>query len=258
VAVISFLSDYGLSSSAVGTIKGVMLRIAPDAVFVDLTHLIRPQDLLVARFELMNAYHSFPAGTVHLAVVDPDAPIRARAVAFRTREYFFVGPDNGIFDGVLDQEQVLEAVELKSPDTGMRLFRGRDVFAPAAAALAAGKPLSTLGEPILPEGLTRFKVDLASRQQETIRGQVQIVDNFGNLITNIPSDWVRDRQWEVRVAGHRFYYPARGTERGRLQGQVASHGFVQLVFEGDNCAKRLGVTVGQLVVMQPLEPSPKQ
>lgn len=259
MSVITLLSDYGLDSSTVGAIKGTLLKHAPRAVLIDLTHQIPPQSLLVARFELMTAYRSFPKGTVHLAIVDPGAAEGRRAVAFRTADFFFVGPDNGLFDGVLDIEPALEAVEFVTPALATRSFRGRDVFAPIAASLAEGAELGALGRPVLPETLARFDINLASRTQDGIHGQVQIVDHFGNLVTNIPGDWLAAPQWEIRIAGHRLTFCPTGCDRSgaRLQAQVASHGFLQLAFEGDNCARRLGVTVGQLVVTQPI-PEPRR
>ncbi|AGY59005.1 SAM hydrolase/SAM-dependent halogenase family protein [Gloeobacter kilaueensis] len=257
MAVITLLSDYGLETSAVGAIKGTLMKGCPGVQLIDLTHQIQPQDLLAARFELMTAYRSFPEATVHLAIVDPGAMLGRRAVAFRTAQYAFVGPDNGLFDGVLDLEPALEAVELpglQSPPN--RLFRGRDVFAPAAAALAAGKALSQVGRPIAPASLARFEVNLADRRADGIHGQIQRIDRFGNLITNIPGEWVGERLWEVRVLGHHFLFSLAGADPqgGRLQAQIASHGFVQLVFEGGDCARRLGVAVGQGVVMRSLSP----
>lgn len=253
MALITLLSDYGLETSTVGVIKGTLHTLAPEAVLVDLTHQIKPQDLLAARFELMTAYRSFPSGTVHLALVNPGAMNGQRAVAFRTADHFFVGPDNGLFDGVLDIEPAIEAVELTVLPALGRMFRGRDIYAPAAALLAQNRPLSSLGTAIDPTTLVRFAVDLANRTTDGIHGQVQKVDRFGNLITNIPGEWVLDRSWDVRISGHRFLFSFASCDRegGKLQAQVASHGFVQLIFDGDNAARRLGVGIGQLVVMQP-------
>jgi S-adenosyl-L-methionine hydrolase (adenosine-forming) len=251
MSIITFLSDYGLESSTVGAIKGVLLKHAPHVNVIDFTHLIRPQDLLMARFELMTAYNNFPKDTVHLAIVDPGSEAMTRGVAFRTADYFFVGPDNGLFDGVLDLEPALDAVELVTPSVPYRPFRGRDVFAPAAAALASGAELASLGASIAPDSLARISVDLANYVQSNIHGEIQFIDRFGNLITNIPGDWVKAKTWEVNVAGHHFSFRSDGQAKnsGKLKAQVASHGFLQLIFEGDNCARKLGVETGQLVVL---------
>jgi S-adenosyl-L-methionine hydrolase (adenosine-forming) len=251
VSIITFLSDYGLESSTAGVIKGVLLKHAPQASLIDLTHLIRPQDLLMARFELMTAYSNFPKGTVHLAIVDPGSEAIARGIAFRTADYFFVGPDNGLFDGVLDLEPALEAIQLSTPLTSYRPFRGRDVFAPIAAALASGSELASLGGAIPPDSLARISVDLATYVQSNIHGEIQFIDRFGNLITNIPGEWVKAKTWEVNIAGHHFSFRSDGQAKnaGKLKAQLASHGFVQLVFEGDSCARKLGVEIGQPVVL---------
>ncbi len=253
MSIITFLSDYGLESGAVGTIKGSIVKDAPDVRLIDITHLIRPQNLLMARFELMTAYRYFPVGTIHLAIVDPGAEAVMRGVAFRTADYLFVGPDNGLFDGVLDIEPALEAVELITPSLPYRPFRGREVFAPAAAALANGHKLSSLGRLIEPSSLERIDVDLAKRSLSSIRGEIQFIDHFGNLITNIPGDWVEENTWKVSIAGHHFSFRSDGkaNNTGKLKAQIASHGFVQLVFEGDNCASKLDVEIRQLVILTP-------
>ncbi|MBC8122172.1 MAG: SAM-dependent chlorinase/fluorinase [Gemmatimonadaceae bacterium] len=254
--VITLLSDYGLDNSSVGVIKGILLKSCPGATLIDLTHQVSPRDLMAARFELMTAYQNFPSATVHLSIVNPVTASGSRAVAFRTRDYFFVGPDNGLFDGVLDIEPAIEAVELRTPPVLNRVFRGRDIFAPAAAKLASSQTLSDVGQPIDPQSLVRFAMDLARRKQEIIHGQIQRVDHFGNLITNIPNEWVIEHPWEVRIAGRHFHFSIQTCDLkegdGKLKAQVASHGFVQVVFEGDNCSRRLGVGEGQMITLHPL------
>ena len=145
MAIITLLTDYGTTDSYVGELKGVLLSQAPAVTLVDLTHQIAPGDVAAAAYVLARAWHRFPAGTVHLAVVDPGVGTARSALALRTREHFFVGPDNGLFSGLLRAAEI-EAVSLATPAEASPTFHGRDLFAPAAAALARAVPLQSLGE----------------------------------------------------------------------------------------------------------------
>ena len=159
-SVITLLSDFGDRDVYVGVIKGVIAQINPKVAIVDLTHQIPPQNIAAARFCLMNAYAYFPVGTVHVAVVDPGVGSRRRAIAVEFAQGFLVGPDNGIFSGVLSQSPAIAAVELtnlnywRTPKPS-KTFHGRDIFAPVGANLASGVPLKQLGQEIDPATLVQ-------------------------------------------------------------------------------------------------------
>ncbi|MGC1218590.1 MAG: SAM-dependent chlorinase/fluorinase [Phormidesmis sp.] len=210
--MITLLSDFGAQDSYVAVMKGVIAAIAPRIPTCDLTHQVPPQDILAARFNLMMAYAYFPLGTVHLAVVDPGVGSARRAIALQTPSGFFVGPDNGLFSGVLDREPVLMAVSLTRSRywrtaEPSATFHGRDIFAPVAAHLASGVPIAQVGDRILPE--TLVKPDLApaverqlQRGESTIRqfvGSLQYIDGFGNLISNIPASAVPSEPWQLTI-----------------------------------------------------------
>ena len=146
--IITLTTDFGLRDPFVGIMKGVILSICPSARLVDLTHEIEPQDVLGAGLALEAALPFFPDGTVHLAVVDPGVGSTRRPIALRARGQYLVGPDNGVLTLALQGARwaavALTAREYRLAEVS-RTFHGRDVFAPAAAYLAAGVPLERLG-----------------------------------------------------------------------------------------------------------------
>src|SRR5580765_7232308 len=147
--VIALLTDFGTRDHYAGTMKGVALAICPDATLVDISHEIPAHDVLAGALELAAAYRYFPAGTVFLAVVDPGVGSARRGIAAAAGEYRFVAPDNGLLGVVFDETPADEIVELTESRYARvavgRTFEGRDRFAPAAAWLATGVELASLG-----------------------------------------------------------------------------------------------------------------
>lgn len=176
--VIALLTDFG-PSEYVGVLKGVLLAQAPGAALVDLTHDVSPQCVREGAWLLLHSYRWFPRGTVFLAVVDPTVGTARAAVAVRTRSYFFVGPDNGLLYPAAEEDGICEVAALAVPADASRTFHGRDVFAPAAARLAAGEPLRSLGAPHASLAALSLRPD--GREGEVVR-----IDRFGNCITNLP------------------------------------------------------------------------
>lgn len=185
---IAMLTDFGTRDGYPGIMRGVILGIAPASPIVDLTHEIPPQDIAAGAWVLSTAWRYFPAGSIFLAVVDPGVGSARRAVALRAGGRLFVGPDNGLLSLVTGHAPADEVVALDSPRYQLpqpsATFHGRDIFAPAAAHLAAGVPLATLGSPLAPESLVTIALPAPHWEGETLAGQVLHVDTFGNLITS--------------------------------------------------------------------------
>ncbi len=189
--MITLLTDFGLTDAYVGTMKGVIASINPRVQVIDLSHDVAPQDVHDAAFLLAGAYEYFPAGTIHLAVVDPTVGSERRAICVCSGGYYFVGPDNGVLSigcyragrpkiHLLENEQYF--LERRS-----RTFHGRDIFAPVAAHLAAGVPIDALGPRL--RSMKRITIPKVSvRAGAAIAGRVVYVDRFGNLTTNIGSE----------------------------------------------------------------------
>ena len=196
--LVTLLTDFGSSDSYVGEVKGRLLSLVPAATLVDLSHDIAPGDVAAASYVLGRAWREFPAGTVHLAVVDPGVGTARRALAVDAAGHRFVAPDNGLLSEVFAAAHA-EVVSLAVPGGASRTFHGRDVFAPAAARLALGAALADLGSPV------RDLVHLPPRRPHTegadTVGQVVHVDRFGTLVTNLPASACHAGA-EVRLGRH--------------------------------------------------------
>jgi S-adenosyl-L-methionine hydrolase (adenosine-forming) len=242
--IITLLTDYGTSDSYVGEVKGVLLTLAPLVTLVDLTHEIAPGDVAAAGYILARAWSRFPPGTVHLAVVDPGVGTARPALALKTREHSFVGPDNGIFGGVLRGAEV-EAVQLTIPPGASATFHGRDLFAPAAARLARGESLDGLGQRYA--AIPRRLSGTAPRYEgKVVVGEVIHVDRYGNLVTNLTPEFVPS--YAVLEADTLAIGPIRSTfsdvDKGGLVAYFGSGGTVEIAVRDGSASRRLGLGVG--------------
>jgi len=252
--LVTLLSDFGLKDVYVGVMKGVITQINPMLRVIDLTHQIPPQNIGAAWFSLMNAYPYFPEGTVHVAVVDPGVGSHRRAIAIQLDSGFLVGPDNGLFSGVLSQTQVIAVVELTNREywhtlTPSQTFHGRDIFAPVGAHLASGVPLDELGESIAPTTLAQLTLPAIKTTAASIAGCIQYIDHFGNLITNIPAAEVEGKTWSVVVGEETIIGSLTYSDRqlGELVALVGSHGWVEIAVNGGSAQSRLKLDWGAIV-----------
>ena len=259
--LLTLLSDFGWSDVYVGVMKGAIAQVNCSLSVVDLTHEIPPQNIAAAQFCLMNAYPYFPDGTVHVAVVDPGVGSTRRAIAVELTDGFLVGPDNGLFSGVLSQSPAVGAVELTNSDywrtTHPALtFHGRDIFAPVGAHLAGGVSLQQLGQVIDPATLVQLTLPEYTPTNTGVAGCIQYVDRFGNLITNIPGTYVQGKTWSVVAAG--LTIPGRQTYSDLASTSalalIGSHGWVEIAVNGGNAQSQLQLDWGakvELVLHQP-------
>lgn len=244
MALITLLTDFGTSDSYVAEVKGALLTAAPDAALVDVTHAVPPGDVRAAAYLLSRVWHRFPAGTVHLAVVDPGVGTDRAALALSAGGHHFVGPDNGLFTAVLRDTEV-QIVSLSTPSEASATFHGRDLFAPAAAALAAGAALSQLGEPFA--GMPARLAFVEPRHEgKSVVGQVVYVDRFGTLVTNLAPELVPPYA-VIEVEGLEVG-PLRRTfgdvPTGGLVAYLGSGGQVEIAVRDGSAARRLGMGVG--------------
>jgi S-adenosylmethionine hydrolase len=244
MTLITLLTDFGTADSYVAEVKGVLLAAAPGVTLIDVTHSVPPGDVRAGAYLLGRVWHRFPAETVHLAVVDPGVGTDRAALALAAHGHWFVGPDNGLFTFVLRDAEV-QIVSLPTPDGASATFHGRDLFAPAAAALAAGQGLSRLGEP-----LTTMPARLAYAEPhyegKVVVGQVVYVDRFGTLVTNLPPDLVPPYA-VVEVEGLEVGSLRRtfgDVPTGGLVAYVGSGGQVEIAVRDGSAARRLGMGVG--------------
>ncbi len=258
MSVVTFLTDFGLQDDFVGTCHGVIARIAPDVRVIDVTHGIPPQAVLQGAVVLRNTIDYMPVG-VHLAVVDPDVGGNRRAVALRTRDgRHFVGPDNGLLMLAADALGIEAAHELVDPRYRLpevsHTFHARDVFAPAAAHVAAGVALEELGPRVDEERLVRIPVPEPEVGRTQLSTTVLVVDRFGNVSTNARRDHVAalgvstgDRL-EIRLALDRYYalYAEAFADApaGELILYEDSYGLMTLAISRGDAAGLTGVGMG--------------
>jgi S-adenosylmethionine hydrolase len=186
--IITLTTDFGLADSFVGAMKGVILGLAPDVTVVDLTHQIDSYDVFGGAYALAGAFRSFPAGTIHVAVVDPGVGGRRRPIAAAAEGHVFVGPDNGVLSLALsagEQAPVAHCIDnaawFRHPVS--QTFHGREIFAPTAARLARGEPLERCGPRI--EDFAREAFPRPRRRPGGFAAMALGIDKFGNVITNL-------------------------------------------------------------------------
>jgi S-adenosylmethionine hydrolase len=258
MTVVTFLTDFGLQDDFVGTCHGVIARIAPDARVIDLTHGIPPQAVLQGAVVLLNTTPYMPVG-VHLAVVDPGVGGDRRAVAIRTSDgRTFVGPDNGLLVLAAEHFGIAAAHELTEPAYRLpevsHTFHARDVFAPAAAHLAAGVAIEELGPPVDPGDLVRVAVPDPELGRTQISATVLVVDRFGNVATNARREHVDglgvrtgDRV-EIRLTLDRYYAVVADTFADAPAGELLlyedSYGLMTLAISRGDAAGLAGVGPG--------------
>lgn len=182
------MTDMGASDWYVGVMKAVVNSLSPETPLLDLCHHVRRQNVADGAFILHVAYGYYPAGTIFLAVVDPQVGSERRALAATDGRFFYVGPDNGLFSYVMEGTENWRAHSLENPALALPLpsstFHGRDLFAPAAGHLARGVALEDFG-PAITNAISLGPVNPSPREANSLEGRVLYIDHFGNLITNI-------------------------------------------------------------------------
>jgi hypothetical protein len=190
--LITLTTDFGLNDHFVGTIKGVILEIVPEAEIVDICHAVQAFDVLDGALAIAQAYSYFPNGTVHLVVVDPGVGTARRPILLSTGRYYFVAPDNGVLSLVYGGEERVQVRHINAEhyyrQPVSNTFHARDIFAPVAAYLAKGVESAKFGEEIT--DFVRFNAPKPKAvDAQTMRGVVLRVDRFGNIVTNFtPED----------------------------------------------------------------------
>lgn len=261
--IITLLTDFGYDSYFVPTMKGVILNLNPEAMIVDITHAIPQFNVRKAAFTLWASYKYFPRGTIHVVVVDPGVGTSRRALAIRTRNYYFVGPDNGVLMMAASDDGIVEARSIESGDFMRPIvtstFHGRDVFAPAAAYLSLGLDPSLLGprvsDPVVLPGIG------GSVSRSGASSVIIYIDHFGNAYTGVRvgdlealgldyGDELRinipRRNVDLRVRLLRSYGYAG---EGEALAIINSEGFLELSINRGSFASRYGVEEGDEVTL---------
>ncbi len=266
MSVISITTDFGQKDGFVGTMKGVIWRICPQAQIADITHDVPPQDILTGAIALWRAVPYFPAGSVHIAVVDPGVGTHRRPMAAQLGDQFVVGPDNGLFTLLIQAAEKaalpVKLIHLDRPEYWLpavsRTFHGRDVFAPVGAHLAAGVPLEALGTPF--DDPVRLEIAQPEPTPNGWIAHITVIDAFGNLTTDLNAGLLGGRRdvllrlGSAEVSGIIASYGQR--KPGDLVSVVDSEGFVEIAVVNGSAAARLGAKLGDRIeILVPTDPA---
>ena len=264
---VSFLSDFGLTDEFVGVVHGVIARIEPQLRVIDVTHGVEPGNVRAGALALLRAVQYLPEG-VALAVVDPGVGTGRHPIAAETPWGHFVGPDNGVLApavamvGGASSVVALEDERFRIPSFGGTTFDGRDVFAPAAAVLAADQAvISDLGPALASDSLTPLLLPLVEPEGDGIRGEAWWLDQFGNCQTNFSPDDLAalgvsaGGDVTVQVGGTEYDLPwvaAYGdVEPGQPLVHIDSYGLMAIAVREGSAAERLNLAEGHQVVLRP-------
>ena len=247
--IITLTTDFGLKDAYVGTMKGVILSIFPQARLIDITHEIEPQNILQARFLLRNFVRYFPKGTVHLVVVDPGVGSERRAILVKSQGQFLVGPDNGVFSDFFQADARIFHLTQKEffLKEISQTFHGRDIFAPVCAHLASGREPQEMGEEITDPLALPFPEP--KKQGNLILGEVIYIDRFGNLITNLTKEQIPQNA-VIRILGKEISGLSQSYAQhspGSLLAIIGSSGLLEISLANDNASLRLKAGIGQPV-----------
>lgn len=263
--VVSLLTDYGQRDPYVGIVQGVLWRDAPQRLraVVDLTHEVPPGDVALAAFLLERSWASFPAGSVHVAVVDPGVGTERALLLVEARGHVFLAPDNGLLAPLVASEPLarVRRVGARAPVRGpSTTFDGRDRFAPLAARLVEGDPPAAFGELVPASACVALALPEPVRHADgTLEAEVVHVDRFGNLITNLPLVWLAEAsadwraRWRCRAAQHtlplvRTYGEARA---GAAVALANAYDRLELAVNGGRADEVLGLGRGARVRFEP-------
>ncbi len=240
--------------------KGVILSACPQVNIVDITHDIPPHDIEAGAFVLLNSYDSFPAGTIHVVVVDPGVGSSRRPLLIVGNNQFFVGPDNGLFSYVCERSPGASVFHLTNADyfreSVSPTFHGRDVFAPVAGAFLTGVTPETLGTPAT-DYVKLLPLKPETSQSGALTGRIIHIDRFGNCVTNITqSDLTQDQIKagakltinKTVVSSFRKFFAEAGKNE-EIFAVWGSAGFLEIVVANKSAAKLLNLKRGHVVVV---------
>ena len=259
--IVTLITDFGLLDEYAGAMKGAILKVNPRCQIIDVTHQVEPQDVRRAAFVLRNTYPYYPAGTVHMVVVDPGVGTQRRPVILHKSGHYFVGPDNGVFTFVISANGKTEGYEITrrefflSPPS--ETFHGRDIFAPVAGHLSLGREPKRFGPRAA--GFARAEWPRPRLKGGKLLGQILFSDSFGNLITNISREEygllsagrplrIKGKGWRIdRI--HRTYGQGKTGEPMALFG---SSGLLEIAVCGGSAKKDFGLKPGDRLIVTPL------
>lgn len=253
MVAITLTTDFGSLYPA--SMKGVILSINPDATIIDITHSIPPANIESGAFALYSVVKYYPPGTIHVAVIDPGVGTDRKAIVVRASGHYFVGPDNGLLLPAAILLGDVEVYEIQSeliPDEISSTFHGRDIFAPVAAYISKGMDLKDIGK------ITKEYIDLDFSgyeiQKDFIRTKVIYIDDFGNIVTNIPAEHLLKsviQGTNLSIAGRPipFLRTYGDVSKGEMLSLIGSHGFFEIAVNQGSASKLLHLKNGNEITI---------
>ena len=257
-SIITLLTDFGSKDHYVASMKGVILNINPHCTLVDLTHEVRAHDIEEGAFILSNTYSYFPKGTIHLSIVDPGVGGIRKPILLVTQNYFFIGPDNGLFTLVAQREKVKQVVVLTKQKYFLpkvsKTFHGRDIFAPVAAHLSLGIKPDAFGYEI--NSIKELGIKKPTVREGKLLGEIVHIDTFGNLVSNINKEklfrFVKGRPFVIRRGRKTIHGLKKGYwegKKGELIALMGSRGLLEISVREGSAQKMLKVKKGSPVIV---------
>jgi S-adenosylmethionine hydrolase len=257
--VITLTTDFGTQDHYVGTMKCVIAGICPDAAVIDITHQIRPGDLYSAAYSVSQSPPFSPPGTIHVVVVDPGVGTSRRAIAARVHGQTFIAPDNGVLSLVFQKDQEAEIRTLANPllelPSRSATFHGRDVFAPAAAKLAAHAVAWTAVGPKIEDCIRLPGLGPLSHGGGKWSGMVLSIDHFGNVITNLPVQLadLSSKSFKMQANGtatvQNFFRTFQESGSDTLFVYAGSSGYYEIGINGASAANALRIKTGDPIIL---------
>lgn len=251
--IITLLTDFGTKDPYVASMKGVILNINPQCIVIDISHQVNPQDIQEGAFILANAYPYFPKGTIHLSVVDPGVGGTRKPILLVTQNYFFVGPDNGLFTLIARKEKVKQVVVLTEKKYFLpkisKTFHGRDLFAPVAAHLSLGIKPDAFGYRI--NSTEEIGLQKPIIKHGKLSGEILHIDTFGNFVSNIDEEklfrFTKRQPFVIRAGRKTIHGLKKGYwegKKGELIALLGSSGLLEISVREGNAQKMLTVKRG--------------
>lgn len=253
---IALLTDFGTSDNFIGVMKGVILSINPRLNLVDISHNIRPQDISSAAFLLKSSYRYFPKRTIFLVVVDPGVGSKRSPIIIRSKNYFFVGPDNGVLGLAAKEDGVKEIIVIENKRYFLKpvsdTFHGRDIFAPVAAYLSKGRRCTLFGRTL--NSIKELNIPEPRTGRDLLTGEIIHIDRFGNLVTNIDKNlfkrFTQNKRFKIKIKNRELDSTVRSYQAvkpGKPMAIFGSFGFLEISVNCGSAKRSLNAKKGTAV-----------
>jgi S-adenosylmethionine hydrolase len=263
MSIITLTTDFGIVDEYSGVMKGVILSIHPDVTIIDITHHIHPQDIIHAAYTIKASYAYFPAGTVHIIVVDPGVGSDRPILAVEKSGHYFLAPDNGVLSLLFDTMDNCTIVHVKNDqyylETVSHTFHGRDIFASVGAHLALGVRITDLGDMVEKEIIKRININEPIQTKDKIKGEIVSIDRFGNLISNIGCEYFEKNSStgsgtpvEIQIGGKRIKRLSHSYEDSKDQEPLAiigSRGRIEIALNKGSAQQYFNAKTGDDVIV---------